>query len=261
MLGLYVGRAPDVTLETLGIYAAACAVGGGLRKINQAFTPILTPVVARQMATGDVRGAEASYGYLARWMLAILLPLVAVLALAGGAILSIYGPSFGRGGVWVAVIGAACALNAFVGLGELVLMVTRPAVNLANSCAALMVGVGANLLLIPAFGPLGAAIGMLVPYSVQGLLRGVEMSRLLGWRWPWRELAKPWAAALLALPLALGVRLVGGTAPIQLAAAAVYLAGYAAAWRLVGLEPSDREVLDLLLRRRVLAPTVVQAAS
>jgi hypothetical protein len=46
-----------------------------------------------------------------------------------------------------------------------------------------------------------------------------------------------------------------------LAAASVYLAGYVAAWRMVGLEPKDREVLDQLLRRRQPARHVVQAAS
>src|SRR5437762_3337881 len=46
MLGCFVGRAPGVTLITLGIYAAAVEVAGGLRKINQAFNPIFAPVVA-----------------------------------------------------------------------------------------------------------------------------------------------------------------------------------------------------------------------
>src|SRR5947208_14165230 len=76
MLGLYVGRARGVTLETLGIYAAAVEVAGGLRKVNQAFTPIFTPVVARQIAAGDDTDAEAAYGYLARWTLATRLPVV-----------------------------------------------------------------------------------------------------------------------------------------------------------------------------------------
>ena len=96
MLGMYVGRAPGVTLETLGIYAGAVAIAGGLRKVNQAFTPIFTPVVAEQMGRGQIREAEVTYGYLARWMLAILLPAVAVLGLSGDAIMSIFGPGFRR---------------------------------------------------------------------------------------------------------------------------------------------------------------------
>lgn len=261
MLGVYVGRVPGVTLEALGIYAAACAVAGGLRKVNQAFTPIFLPVVARQMARGDVRSAEASYGYLARWMLAILLPGIAVLALSGGAIMSLYGPAFARGRVWLAILGAACGLNAFVGLGELILVVKRPAVNLTNSCIALAAAVGLNLLLIPAFGPLGAAMGMLVPYAIQGILRGVEMSWLLGWRWPWRALAKPWAAALMALPLAVAVRLAGAGLAMQLAAGALYLVSYAVAWRVIGVDASDRALLDRLFQRVRPEPAVVATSS
>lgn len=261
MLGLYVGRAPGVTLETLGIYAAACAIAGGLRKVNQAFTPIFLPVVARQMARGDVRGAEAAYGYLARWMLAILLPGIAVLALSGGAIMSVYGPAFARGSLWLAILGAACGLNAFVGLGELILVVSRPALNLINSSVALVAAVGLNLLLIPAFGPLGAAVGMLVPYVIQGILRGVEMSWLLGWRWPWRALAKPWAAALIALPLAVAVRVAGAGLGEQLAAGALYLVGYAVVWRVIGVDASDRDVLDRLFHRVRHAPAAIATSS
>ena len=69
-------------------------MGGGLRKVSGSFTPIFTPIVARQIGAGQIREAEASYGYLARWMLAILLPAVVVLALAGGAIMTIFGPNF-----------------------------------------------------------------------------------------------------------------------------------------------------------------------
>src|SRR5205814_1130661 len=69
MLGWFVGRAPGVTIETLGIYAAGVQLVGGLRKVSQAFTPICTPIVAQQIAAGRVREAEESYGYLARWML------------------------------------------------------------------------------------------------------------------------------------------------------------------------------------------------
>lgn len=247
MLGLFVNRAPGVTLETVGIYAACVEVAGGLRKLSQAFTPILTPVLAEQIALGRLRDAESSYGYVARWMLAVLLPAVAVLALAGGALLSIFGAAFHAGGAWVAVAGAACALNAFVGLGETILMIQRPAWNVINTSVAFVVAIGLNLLLIPRFGPLGAAFGMLGPYVIQGLLRGFEITRLLGWHWPWRALLRPWLAALAALPLALVVRLwlLDGSWA-ELAAAVVYVTGYLAVWWRIGLEAEDQLVIRRL---------------
>jgi stage V sporulation protein B len=249
LLGLFVGRARGVTLETLGIYAAAVEAAGGLRKVSQAFVPIFTPIVARQIASGHIHEAEASYGYLARWMLAVLLPVVAVFALAGGTIMTIFGQSFRPGGTWAAIVAVACALNAFVALGETILMIERPRLNLINSTVAFASAVALNLTLIPRFGPLGAALGMLLPYVVQGLLRGAEISWIFAWHWPWRSLLKPWLAALAALPGALLVRAIGsGTAP-ELGAAAIYLASYVLAWRVIGLDASDREVLRNLFRR------------
>ena len=250
MLGWFVGRAPGVTLETLGIYAAAVEVGSGLRKVSQSFTPIFTPIVARQIAAGQIRDAEASYGYLARWMLAGLLPALVVLALAGGMIMTIFGTAFHRGGLWVAIIGGACVLNAFMGLGETILMVERPKINLMNSTIAFVAAVSLNLKLIPAFGALGAALAIFFPYLIKGVLRRVEISWLLEWRWPWQALVKPWLAALAPLPLALLLRFTIHGWWSELAAAGLYLAGYFFVWRLIGLDPSDHAVLDQLFKRK-----------
>ena len=113
----------------------------------------------------------------------------------------------------MAIVGAACALNAFVGLGELILMVKRPALNLVNSSIAIAATIALNMVLIPSLGPLGAAIGMLLPYALQGILRSVEICWLFGWRWPVRALTKPWIAAVVALLPGLLVR--GGTTGIS----------------------------------------------
>ena len=183
-------------------------------------------------------------------MLAVLLPLVALLSLSGGAIMMIYGAAFRVTGPWVAIVGVACALNAFVALGETILMIERPGVNLFNSIVAFSAAIGLNMLLIPAFGPLGAAIGMLIPYSIHGVLRSVQISRLFDWHWPVGALVKPWMAALAALPLALLVRVFAQGIWMELAASLVYLAGYFAAWRFIGLDPSDRDVLNHLFHKR-----------
>jgi O-antigen/teichoic acid export membrane protein len=248
MLGLYAGRAPGVTLQTIGIYAACVEVAGGLRKVSQAFTPILTPVLAEQIAENRMQDAESSYAHVARWMLAVLLPAVVVLAVSGGAILSVFGTAFHRGGVWLAVAGGACALNAFVGLGETILLIQRPAWNVINTSIAFAAAVALNFVLIPAFGPLGAALGMLVPYVIQGALRGFEITRLLKWRWPWRALLRPWGATVAALPVPLMVRALGEGLTYELAAGGLYLLAYFAIWRAIGLEPEDRAIIARLTR-------------
>lgn len=242
MLGLFVGRAPGVTLETVGIYAACVEVAGGLRKLSQAFTPILTPILAEQLAGDRHVEAESSYGYVARWMLAVLLPAIVVLTVSGGALLRVFGSGFERGAPWLAVAGAACALNAFVGLGETILMIQRPTWNVFNTAIAFVAAVSLNLVLIPRFGAMGAAAGMLVPYVIQGALRGFEIGYLLKWSWPWRALLRPWMATLVALPVPLIVRFVGAGLMAEVAAGLLFVAAYLASWKVIGLEPEDRAV-------------------
>src|SRR5262245_17582988 len=131
MLGYFVGRAPGVTLATVGVYSAVIGTANGLRKVNQSFNPIFAPVVAGMTATGDHDVAAATYARLAEWMLWILLPLVAALSFAGGTILLVvYGRAFEQGGMWLGIVALASATNAFVALGETVIMVQRPHLNL-----------------------------------------------------------------------------------------------------------------------------------
>ena len=230
MLGYFVGRAPGVTLATVGVYSAVIETANGLRKVNQAFNPIFAPVVAGMTATGDHETAAATYARLAEWMLWILLPLVAVLSLAGGTILLIYGPAFQQGGVWLGIVALASAINAFVALGETVIMVQRPHLNLLHSSITCAIAAGALLWLIPRFGAMGAAFGILLPYLVQGTLRYVTLRWVFHWKDSWSDIRPPLIAAGLALMPAVVCRVFVGGFFGQITSAAVFLALFGVQW-------------------------------
>lgn len=230
MLGWFIGRAPGVTLATVGVYSVTVEVASGLRKVNQAFNPIFTPVVAGMTATGDQQRAEATYARLAEWILWILLPLVAVMTLAGSVILLIYGPAFRQGGAWLAIVGIACATNAFVSLGETVIMVQRPHLNLLNSSVTCAVAFGANLWLIPRFGAMGAAFGILLPYVIQGILRYMVLRLVFRWRNPWSSIRPPIFMAIIAFLPALSCRLLLHGIAGQVIAGLVFLAIFGVGW-------------------------------
>ncbi|PYL10113.1 MAG: hypothetical protein DME33_02035 [Verrucomicrobia bacterium] len=230
LLGYFVGRAPGATLTTVGVYSAVIGTANGLRKVNQAFNPIFAPVVAGMTATGDHEIAAATYARLAQWMLWILLPLVAVLSLAGSTILLIYGPAFWQGGVWLGIVAFASATNAFVALGETVIMVQRPLLNLLHSSVTCVVAAAGLLWLIPRFGPLGAAFGILLPYVVQGILRYATLRWVFHWKDSWSDISPPLIAAGIALVPALICRaFVGGMAG-QVTSAAVFLTVFGPQW-------------------------------
>jgi O-antigen/teichoic acid export membrane protein len=230
MLGYFVGRAPGVTLATVGVYGAVLGTADGLRKVNQAFNPIFAPVVAGMTATGDHERAAATYAHLAQWMLWILLPLVAVMSLAGGTILLIFGPAFRQGGVWLGIVALASAINAFVALGETVIMVQRPRLNLLHSSITCAVAVGGLLWFIPRFGVMGAAFGILLPYIAQGILRYATLRWVFHWKDSWSDIRPPLIAAGTALVPALVCRAFLGGIVGQVASAAAFLTVFGVQW-------------------------------
>ena len=230
MLGYFVGRAPGVTLATVGVYSAVIGTANGLRKVNQAFNPIFAPVVAGMTATGDHEIAAATYARLGQWMLWILLPLVAVLSLAGGTILLIYGPAFQQGGRWLGIVALASAINAFVALGETVIMVQRPRLNLLHSSITCVVAVAGLLWLIPRFGVMGAAFGILVPYIVQGILRYATLRWVFHWKDSWSDIRPPLIAAAIALLPATVCRVLLSGIIAQVTSSAVFLAIFGVQW-------------------------------
>ena len=229
-LGYFVGRAPGVTLATVGVYSAVIGTADGLRKVNQSFNPIFAPVVAGMTATGDHEVAAATYARLAQWMLWILLPLVVVLSLAGGTILLIYGPAFQQGGVWLGIVAVASAINAFVALGETVIMVQRPRLNLLHSSITCVVAVAGLLWLIPRFGVMGAAFGILLPYLVQGTLRYATLRWVFHWEDSWSDIRSPLIATGIALLPAIVCRVLLSGIIAQVTSAAVFLAIFGVQW-------------------------------
>ncbi len=242
----FLGRGAGVSLETIGIFVASVEVAGGMRKVRQAFDPMFTPIIARQSAVRNQAAMEQSFAQLGRWVLAAQLPLMGVLCLAGGIALDIFGPGFDRGAMWVALLAVAHATNSFVGLAETVIMIQRPKLNLINSGLTVLLQFGASLLLIPAFGATGAALGMVLAYVTQGVLRYCELRILFHWHWPWRAFARPAIAFALALAVALPLRLLIHGWPGELSSGLVLLGIYVAAWRVIGLEEPDRVVLRQL---------------
>ena len=230
MLACFIGRAPGVTLPVVGIYGAVVEVASGLRKVHQAFTPIFAPVVAGLTVHGEQERAAAAFSRVAQWMLWVLLPLLAVLAFAGGTILTVYGPEFRQGSIWLIIVALACGTNALVGLAETVIMVQNPRLNVWNSSIACVVAFIANLFLILNWGAMGAAFGILLPYVLLGILRHRALRSVFGWRNPWANIGPPFFAMLVAaLPAAVCRAMINGV-PGEIGASLVFLLVYFFAW-------------------------------
>jgi len=152
------------------------------------------------------------------------------LSLAGSTILLIYGPAFWQGGVWLGIVALASAINAFVALGETVIMVQRPPLNLLHSSITCTVAAAGLLFLIPRFGVMGAAFGILLPYLVQGTLRYVTLRWVFHWKDSWSDIRPPLIAEGIAFVPALICRAFLGGIAGQVISAAAFLAVFGVQW-------------------------------
>ncbi len=249
LLGTYVNRAPGVTVETFGVFCAAAQIAGGLRKVRQVFDPIFAPIVASRRVSDDRAALRATVAGPGRWVLAAQLPVVGAMVLAAGLIMSVYGPGFRTGALWLALLAIAHGTNAFAGLVETLFMMERPGLNLANAVVTVLVQLAAGVLLIPRYGVTGAALAMCLGFAIQGVLRFVEVKRVFGWAWPWGALGRPLAAGTIAFVPAAALRLLGG-GWWELGSALLFIGLYGLAWFWLGPDPEDREVWRRLFHRR-----------
>jgi O-antigen/teichoic acid export membrane protein len=248
MLGLFVNRSPGVTAESFGVYCAAAAAAGGLRKVRQVFDPILAPIVAARAVSADRARLREIVAAPGRWVLATQIPLVGAAMLAGGTVLSLYGAGFRSGAPWLAILVLAHGTNTFAGLVETLLMIERPVLNLVNAAVTVTVQLVTGWLLIPRFGAMGAALSTLAGFLTQGVLRFVEVRQVFGWHWPWASLTRPLAAGMIAAVPAFAWRAVAGSAG-EVPAALLFLVLYVAAWLVFGADPADRVLWRRLLKR------------
>ncbi len=248
MLGAYVNRAPGVTAVTFGVFCAAAEITGGLRKVRQVFDPIFAPIVAARSLSDNREQLRATVSGPGRWVLTAQLPLVAIPVFAGGTVLSVYGSGFRDGALWIALLGLAHGANSFAGLVETLLMVERPMLNLINAAATVVAQVVTGLVLIPRLGVTGAALSMLIGFTVQGILRFAEVRHVFGWSWPWASLSRPVVAALVAGIPAAAVRFFAGSGG-EVPAGLLFLALYFGTWFVLGAEPEDQAVWRRLLKR------------
>ena len=215
---------------------------------------------AETEARGDRRGLEALYQTVSKWSVSLNLPLFLALVLFPEALLSLFGPEFREGVTALTILAFANIINAATGASGAVLDMTgHSVVKLINASVAVVLAVGLNLLLIPTYGLVGAAISVLASSAAVNLLRITEVYVLLDTTPYNRTFLKPLAAGVVGLAAALGVRALVPDAPAlqALLGIAALFAAYAFTLTRLGLSAEDRLVMSRVwkrLRRRKRRP-------
>ena len=250
-----------LTAMQVGIYAVAIEIALTTKKVRQWFDPIFAPIISELNHRNHISRLGHNFALVTRWVLTVNLPFLFCMVLFGRELLSLFGSEFTAGVTCLIVLSLSQFLYASMGSGDtLLIMSGHPYLNLVNTGIVVALNFGLNLVLIPQYGMLGAALGTLVAFGTLSVVRVIEVY-LIQKIHPFRfALLKPCVAGALAFGIAWSVSdwLPDQGAWRAVPQAVIYLGAYGAFLTGFGLEVEDRLVIrkisDKIRRNKWIPP-------
>lgn len=161
----------------VGVYRAASQLPMMMSLFLMASNSIYAPVAAALAESNELYRLERTLKTTTRWVTNAAIPLFLVLAFASRDLMYLFGEEYVEIGRNVMLILASGQLvNCMAGgVGFTLTMSRRQNFVLINSLVVLLISVGMNYLLIPKYGPVGAAISQAAALSLMNVLALVEV--------------------------------------------------------------------------------------
>jgi O-antigen/teichoic acid export membrane protein len=241
------------TVTWVGVYNAALRIQSVGLLFLSAVQVAAMPVISDLHQRGQNAQLGQLYQTLTKWSLTFIMPFFLTVVMFSGPILSIFGSEFETGSLALAILALGTLVNAGTGIcGTLLIMAGYSKLNLINSIALTVVTLALDLLLIPTWGIIGAAIATGVSVVAMNIIQTIQVYKLVK-LWPYnRSFIKPVLAGVGAF---LAILLVNRVAPsnTHLAYLALKISflwlSYFAATILFGLSEEDQIVLGRVRHR------------
>jgi len=163
------------SVATAGIYGIAVEIASVVKKVRQSFDPVFIPVVSGLFEKKDFDETGIHLKNVTRWILTIDMYILLIFMSGGKYITSLFGSEFSYGFHAMLIMSAAMLINGAFGVSELFLLIEKPWINLVNTAVVIIVSILLNIILIPRFGMNGAAVSMLVSYTLMNFARIIEV--------------------------------------------------------------------------------------
>ncbi|BCJ52239.1 hypothetical protein Asp14428_37140 [Actinoplanes sp. NBRC 14428] len=165
-------------LAPAAVYAVAGRFVVLIQFANQGISQSVQPRLAEALAVGDRDTANHLYRTATGWLVLVTWPINLLVILFAPLYLGLFGAHYRTGTPVVVVLACAMLVATGCGMVDMVLaMAGRTSWNLYNVLLALVVTAGLDVLLIPRYGALGAAIGLACALVVNNLLPLVQVAR------------------------------------------------------------------------------------
>jgi O-antigen/teichoic acid export membrane protein len=240
-------------VATVGVFAVARRVNMVGLMFHQAIATTSAPIVSGLYDQGKKVQLARFYQTMTKWSFTVNLPVFLILQLFPGAILLIFGKEYVGGAIALTILAWGNLIEASTGIcGVVIDMTGRTGLKLVNVITVFAVAVGLNLLLIPQWGLVGAAVASTTATLIVNLMRLVEVYILYRLQPYNLEFLKPVAAGLVALASAWVISQLFPSEPSLILVGLnilIILAVYAGMILLLGLSQEDRAILVRLSGR------------
>lgn len=193
MLGYFLGT------KSVGLYNAAARLAYLTAIFVNSFAGIFSPLAAGFHHKGELGKIRYLLVTTTRWTLILTLPLVGLLVIFPGFFLGWFGPEYKVVVFPLMFLAFAYLTNAGTGnTGALLKMVDRQNVEVINTAGTAALNIVLNILLIPVYGVMGAAIATGVSIMVIQLVKLIEVKIFLGFTPYELNFLKPLFASMIS---------------------------------------------------------------
>lgn len=174
MLGAY-----GASAKMLGLYGIASLITNEMRQAKLVFSSALAPVTARYHAADQRKELEAVFNRVSRWTTSIIVPLAFVVVVMRDDVLHLIDATYTGDTRFMALLLVAPIFSCAFGLaGNCITYTGHSRWTLFNSLVVSSLTTGFNLIFIPRFGLLGAALSAVLASTFFSALELAELGVL-----------------------------------------------------------------------------------
>ncbi|MBN2435241.1 MAG: flippase [Spirochaetes bacterium] len=160
----------------VGIFGAVQRTAFLIPIILDSFNSIFAPMISDLYHKKEQKKISDLYKIITKWIFSISFPLFLLMLFLAKELLSLWGKEFVTGSVSLVVICIAQLINCAVGPAGFILMMTGyTKLSLINTIIVLATVISLNIILIPKYGILGAALGLGIAITIINLMRLLEI--------------------------------------------------------------------------------------
>ncbi len=185
------------TSTDVGILGIIYRISIVLVFVQYSFNAIFSPMISELHGTNKLKELEQLFKLQTRWAFSLTLPFLILLIMFPEHIMKIFGDTFVNGALALVIISIGRFFDTVVGAsGLMIMMIGKPKINTINSLIILVIKIILNIIMIPKYGLIGAAISAALSVALLDILRVCEVYYLLKIHPYNRKLLKPIIAAI-----------------------------------------------------------------